>query len=387
MAVVTLENQDSNPFKILIVEDSASARFKIIDALKGLDAAILEADDGTTALSILKQEADTIDLVLSDLVMKIMHGDELCKIIRKGLGFKDLPVIILSSQNDKDSILRLFQAGANDYLFKPFTPKELLARIQSHLEQRKLNTILKKTIQELSDLNRMKDHFLAACSHDFRSPLQGIMGFTELLMLEDSLNESQLSTLKSIMTSVTQLHELIDSLLDFSLAGNKPEDISKIPMDLVAVVKTCVSNISFTANNKHIEIKITPCKNLPMLNANPNALSRIFSNLLSNAVKFSSPEDSITIDFKNNGNASISVSITDTGTGIGDDVIPIIFDRYSKASRKGTLGEKSTGLGLYITKQLVELHHGKIDVASQINTGSCFTVTFPLNIQKPSISE
>lgn len=387
MAVTPLENKDSNSFKILIVEDSPSARFKIIDTLKGLDAVILEADDGTTALSILKQETETIDLVLSDLVMKVMHGDELCKTIREGLGFKDLPVIILSSKTDKDTILRLFQAGANDYLFKPFTPPELLARIQSHLEQRKLNKILKQTIQELSDLNRMKDHFLAACSHDFRSPLQGIMGFTELLMLEDSLNESHLDTLNSIMISVTQLHELIDSLLDFSLAGNKPEEISKIPMNLVSVVKSCVNNVQFSAKNKNIKIKTTPCMDLPTITGNPNALSRIFTNLLSNAVKFSSPEGLITIDFNNNGNESISISITDTGVGIAEDVIPIIFDRYSKASHKGTNGEKSTGLGLYITKQLVELHHGKIDVASQVNKGSCFTVTFPLKVQKSSISK
>lgn len=377
---MNLENHDSEPLTILIVDDSSSARIKIVSSLTGLEANIIEADDGSSAFSILMREMASIDLVISDLVMKEMHGDELCKAIRNDLGLKDLPVIILSSNNDKDSVLTLFQAGANDYLYKPFTPQELLARIKSHLEQRKLNKILKQSIKELSELNRMKDHFLAACSHDFRSPLQGIMGFTELLMAEGAMDNYHHSILNNILEAGKQLHDLIDSLLDFSLAGHKPEDISMIPLDLVSLVHACANNISFSAQNKDIRIDISPGRHIPFVHGNPNALSRVISNLLSNAVKFSSPGGSITIDFESHGNDSISFSITDTGVGIPEDNIPIIFDRYSKASRKGTHGEKSTGLGLYITKQLIDLHKGTLEVKSHLTKGSCFTVTLPLNI-------
>lgn len=376
-----MDNAKVDKFHILIVDDSSSARMKVISSLESLHTEILEADDGITALSILEREKDTIDLVISDLVMKELHGDDLCLAIRNVLGLQDLPVIILSSKSDKESVLSLFHAGANDYLFKPFTPQELLARIKSHLEQRQLNKILKKNIKELSELNRMKDHFLAACSHDFRSPLQGILGFTELLMNEDSIGDFHQSILQNIMDAGNQLHDLIDSLLDFSMAGHKPEDISMIPIDLVSVVQSCANNISFSAENKDIRIDVSPCRELPFVHGNPNALSRIFSNLLSNSVKFSPIGGAVSIVFQNLGNESVSVSIKDTGVGIADEVIPMIFDRYSKASRKGTLGEKSTGLGLYITKQLVELHQGTIDVESVLNEGSCFTVTLPTNLQ------
>lgn len=374
-----MDNNVTDKLNILTVDDSFSARIKIVSSLDGLHANIFEADDGTTALDILRDNKDIIDLVISDLVMINMHGDELCSIIRTELGLTDLPVIILSSNNDKETVLNLFQAGATDYLFKPFTPQELLARIRSHLEQRKLNKILKHNIQKLSELNRMKDHFLAACSHDFRSPLQGIMGFTELLISDGSINEMNQSILANILEAGKQLHDLIESLLDFSLAGHKPEDIPMIPLDLVAVLESCVTNTTFSAGNKGITLEMNLCKGLPFLTGNPNALSRIFSNLLSNAVKFTPPGGSVTIDFNNLDNQAISVSISDTGVGITDEVVPIIFDRYSKASRKGTQGEKSTGLGLYITKQLIEIHNGSIDVKSQPDKGSCFTVTFPIS--------
>ncbi|MBU1169162.1 MAG: response regulator [Proteobacteria bacterium] len=373
-----MDNNSSKKLHILVVEDSSSARMSIVTSLQAIDAVIHEADDGMSALSFLRQENTSVDLVLSDLIMKAMDGDELCHKIRNELGHKDLPVIILSSQTDKDSILKLFNAGATDYLYKPFMAEELVARIKAHLEQRKLHKILKKNINELSELNKMKDHFLAACSHDFRSPLQGILGFTELLINDSSLSAHHRSSLKNIIESGNQLHNMIESLLDFSLAGNKPEDITMIPLHLIDIIETCVKTISFTADNKKINVQINPVTDFPFFKGNPNALFRIFNNLLSNAVKFTSPGGRVTVDFENKNTGFISISVTDTGMGIPEDMIPNIFDRYSKASRKGTMGEKSNGLGLHITRQLVELHSGEITVKSHLNKGSCFTVTFPL---------
>lgn len=373
-----VDNCDSNSLHILVVEDSSSARLAIVSSLKGIDAEIHEANDGLPAYNLLRQDPARIDLVLSDLVMKKMHGDELCAKIRNELGIKDLPIIILSSKTEKETILKLFRSGANDYLFKPFTPEELVARIRAHLDQRLLNKVLKTTIAELRESNRMKDHFLAVCSHDFRSPLQGIIGYTDLLLNDDALNARHKKILQNIMKSGSQLHGLIESLLDFPLAGKKPENIPMRPVNLADVIRSCVTSCSFSAVNKDIQLLFSPPADLPMLTGNAHALSRVFSNLLSNAIKFTPAGGTVAVDIRPDDGRNLSISVQDNGIGIAEEVIPTIFDFYSKASRKGTQGEKSTGLGLFISRQLVDLHKGKIHVASRIDKGSCFTVILPL---------
>lgn len=371
-------NDGIDPLNILVVEDSTSARSCIVSSLEGIDARIYETDDGFPAYSLLKEDPSNIDLVLTDLVMKKMHGDELCKKVRSDLGIKDLPIIILSSRSEKETILRLFQAGANDYLFKPFIPEELVARIKAHLDQCLLNKLLKATIDELRESNRMKDHFLLTCSHDFRSPLQGIIGYTDLLMNDHALTEDHKKVLRHIMASGSRLHGLIESLLDFPLADNTNEDAVMVPIDLLELLQSCAANSSFRAANKEIRLTLSPQPELPPLIGNANALSRVFDNLLSNAIKFTPRGGTITVDAGTAGEGNVSISVRDSGIGIAAEAIPTIFDFHSKASRMGTQGEKSTGLGLYISRQLVDLHKGRIQVQSRIDEGSCFTVTLPL---------
>ncbi|WP_459925535.1 ATP-binding response regulator [Desulfatiferula olefinivorans] len=375
-----MDSPQSDPLHILVAEDSLSARMSIVNSLSGLDVVIHEADDGAPALEYLKQETPVIDLVLSDLIMKTMDGDELCRKIRNELGRRELPVIILSSQTDKDTIIRLFKAGATDYLFKPFIPEELVARISAHLEQRRLTKILEYHIVELEDLNRMKDHFLAACSHDFRSPLQGILGYTELIMKTGSPAENHRSYLTKIMTAGKQLQDMIESLLDFSLVTQKREDVRMFPLNPADLLDNCVSTASSSAMLKNISIVQASSGTIPLIKGNTNALTRVFNNLLSNAVKFTPPGGQITLSCTHQINDNtLCVAVTDNGIGIPPDILPTIFDRYSKGSRKGTRGEKSTGLGLFITRQLVELHGGTISVDSRPNAGTCFTVTLPLS--------
>jgi signal transduction histidine kinase len=225
----------------------------------------------------------------------------------------------------------------------------------------------------------MKDHFLAACSHDFRSPLQGVLGYAELIIADHSLPEKHRGLIKKITRSGKQLQDMIESILDFSLAGNRPEDVKMIPLNLVDILDACISNVAASAEAKQITIDYPDFGIMPILTGHINALSRVFNNLLSNAVKFTPEGGQITLAcIHNTAENCLAVSISDTGIGIPEEILPGIFDRYSKSSRKGTHGEKSTGLGLFITRQLVELHGGTITVNSRPNAGTCFTVTLPI---------
>lgn len=363
---------------ILVVEDSISARMKIVSCLEMLDVNIYETDDGTSAFAILMEKKQTIDLVLTDLNMKIMDGDELCYKIRNELQRPDLPVIVLSSSIDKKTTVNLFSMGATDYLYKPFTAEELVARINTHLERLRLNDILIKQIKQLNDLNQMKDDLLAVCSHDFRSPLQVILGYTELLMGDTAAKDHQKNMLASIRTSGENLLEMINEIL---VIGKGEKELEKIEMTVLPVrniIRSCITNFYSIAAKKNISLSFIDIDVNPFINGNQNSLTRIFNNLLSNAIKFTPSGGSVTIGLEIDEDKILQISISDTGIGIPENKIHLLFDRYSDASRKGTNGEKNTGLGLFITKELIDAHNAAIEITSKVDEGSCFIIKFPL---------
>ncbi len=363
---------------ILVVEDSNSVRKKIVDSLKMLDLEIFEADDGTSALKILRNRKLNIDLVLTDLNMKTMDGDELCRIIRNDLKRSELPVIVLSSKIDKKTTVSLFNTGATDFLYKPFTAEELVVRIDTHLERLRLNKILIKQIGELKELNQIKDDFIAVCSHDFRSPLQIIMGYTEIMMGDDTTTNNQSKMLTSIKKSADNLLEMIDEILVLGKAERLTGTVGITSQPIKNLIRSCVTNFYGLATKKNITLNFSDIDSSPMVNGNQNELTRIFNNLLSNAIKFTPAGGVVSVRLNVEKNKTFTASISDTGIGIADDAIPQLFKKYSNLSQKGTEGEQTTGLGLFITKELIEKNQGEIKVESEISKGSCFIVKLPI---------
>ena len=129
--------------------------------------------------------------------------------------------------------------------------------------------------------------------------------------------------------------------------------------------------------NKQIDMKLeNKLQQEDLIFANPDALKRVMTNLLSNAIKFTPKKGKINIRLEEHDAQSIALSVHDSGIGIAPDLIPKLFDRFSKASREGTEGENGTGLGLSIVKELVEKQDGNIIVTSNKGEGSCFKITF-----------
>src|SRR3989339_269177 len=211
--------------KLLVVDDSAMMRKIIRTELESAGYQVADAQDGVEALELLKKEHQRIDLVITDYMMPEMQGDELCIKIRNDLGNKSLPVIFLSAMGERDSILNIFKAGASDYIVKPFAKEELLARIRVHLEARRLNKLLENQVMELKKLNKLKDEFLAITSHDLRAPLNGIMGFSQLLAEDDNLTDLQKEFLGHIFSSGEFLLELIGDILYLGRINSETGDL------------------------------------------------------------------------------------------------------------------------------------------------------------------
>ncbi|MFH1147339.1 MAG: response regulator [Pseudomonadota bacterium] len=361
--------------KALVVDDDRLPKAIIIPALEQQGVIVYEAENGKAAFDIIRSKPAEIDIVVTDLEMPEMKGDALCHKIRKELGLTELPVIFLSAMPDKAVILDLFKIGATDYVVKPFLKEELMARLNVHLEIQVQKKILKKNIVEMNRLGKLKDDFLAICSHDLRAPLNGILGCAELLLGDDSVREDHKGYLSDIRESGKSLLSLIEKLLDVSRmqAENGSE---MIPLSVVDTAQSSLNMLRHNAAPKGIELRLRNNAKKPVVYGEADSLARVFDNLISNAIKFTPAGGVVTVQIDHLED-SVVISFIDTGIGIAEDKIPHLFEKFSKASQSGTSGEKSAGLGLAITKELVDKLAGRIEVSSQIGKGSCFRVMLP----------
>lgn len=372
---------------VLIVEDNRGARdlLNIIITREGFKTML--AENGVEAFQLMKKHEQEIDLVITDLMMPEMNGDELCLKIRKELGNKTVPVIFLSGMTEKDSILKIFKAGASDYVVKPFAKEELMARVGVHLKTMVLTRQQATQVKNLKRLNTLKDDFLAITSHDLRAPLNGILGFTDLLLSENSFSDTQKEYLTHVKNSGDFLLSLINDILDLGKLQSEDSELEKDILALDQVMASSVNTIQHMASPKQIELVLeSDLKKPAYILGSQSSLIRVFNNILSNAIKFTPVSGKIVQVVKLIENDSkISISIIDNGIGIAKEKLPSLFNKYSKVSRSGTAGEKGTGLGMSITKELVEKHDGSIHVTSEVNKGTCFQLIFPLAGGKPEL--
>lgn len=374
---------------VLVTEDAPLARRVIVACAQQLGVNVIEAGDGVAALDILRQRTPKVDLVITDMHMPRMNGDELCRNIRMELGLKELPILLLSGTADHETKLRLFQAGATDYLEKPFIKEELIARLGVYLKRQQLDRHLRENIMHLRELDKLKDEFLSICSHDLRTPLTGVLGFADILLRDPEIHAAQRNMLQQIHNSGHYLLELINDLLDLGHAQAQKENMEFEPLDVLELLTQCAGAFQSLAQKKSITLALRsePGSQYAIVAGNRTALSRVFTNLISNAIKFTLEGGRVTLQVKRDESRDLLViACTDSGIGIPSAMLPDLFNRYSKVSRPGTSGERGTGLGLSITRELVENHDGQISVKSIEWEGSTFTVELPV-YHSPAVVE
>ncbi len=391
-AILSAVNKVLKPAEIvrgltaLVVDDSEIARRIVSKFLKREGITVILAEDGLQALDILRQRCEEIDMVVTDMIMPVMDGCELTRKIRGELNLSDLPVLFLTGGEEQSELLKVFKAGATDHLVKPFAKEELLARIMVHVKRNLMNKQLRNMVNELTDLNHMKDNLLAVCSHDLRSPLNGILGFADMLLEKEYLEAEDKEGLSHIKASGNILLGLINDILDLSKAKAETVELKMEPIEIFNVVKTSIRSLKQMADDKGQEIQLSnQCEGAVIL-GNAGGLGRVFNNLLSNAIKFTPEKGTIRIEIEPESEDHISVKVMDTGIGIPKDKIPCLFDQFTKTSQIGTSGEQGTGLGMSIVKEILENHGVTIDVESDVQEGSCFNLHFALSKESPVTS-
>ncbi len=255
--------------------------------------------------------------------------------------------------------------------------REELERLNAELADR--NRELKDANTRLHELSNMKEEFLALTTHDLRSPLAVISGvinfFTSGRLGE--LTPEQQKMVSMMERNTGNLIELVNDLLDASKLESGSIRLDITADDLHTIAAELSETMTPLAADKGIDLHVNIPADLPHVRADRAKLRRILVNLLSNAIKFTNRGGRVTISAEHIDGV-IRISVTDTGVGIAPEDVARLFDKYEQARSRATRSEKGTGLGLYITKQLVELHGGTINVESTLGEGSTFAFTLPV---------
>ena len=349
---------------ILVVDDSRLIRKMLSSKLKENLYDVKAAEDGQEALELIGKGA--FDIVLLDIVMPDTSGIEVLEAIRKTHSMTELPVIMVTAQDETEEIVNTLSLGANDYITKPVDMPVVLARIKTQLTLKRSDEALKKYSKELEHSNRLKDLFIDIMGHDLLKPAE-IASLSAEFMLDKEKDPDKTKILQNILQSQVRIIDMIEnaSILAKLESG---ERLEYKKCDLDDILRSAAEELTYSAIEKGMQIKINADGETPSL-VNP-LIHDVFSNILGNAVKYGPSGSEVTAEITNN-NGCWRISVADRGPGIPDEHKEAIFDRF-KRLEKGAV--KGSGLGLAIVKKVVEAHEGRCWVEDRPGGGSIFYV-------------
>ena len=248
---------------------------------------------------------------------------------------------------------------------------------RSNQELNNLTRTLHKKNAQLARLNTIKNQFLGMASHDLRKPISVILSYSEFLVDEakEQLDEEQMSFLGRIENSALFMKRLVDDFLDVSAIEAGRFQLTLKPTSVAEVLERSLVLAKIQATKKGIELKITIDQGLPDILIDGDKIEQVMGNLLGNAIEHSLPEQYVSIVLKKI-EGQLSFSVRDSGAGMSPEIMDQLFTPFSAPASVKTGGEKSTGLGLTITRKIVDAHKGKIIAESEEGLGTTFTILF-----------
>jgi len=370
--------QDIQGSKILVVDDDRLNARILTSILKPEGYAVADVDSGEAAI----EQYGTFkpDLVLLDVMMPGINGFETCRRLRTLYGDNLAPVIFITAKNESDDVVEGLAAGGVDYLPKPFRPKEALARIRVHLQNRLLNAQQARLVAQLSNANAAKNRLLGMAAHDLRNPLASIRALAEFLSdgTVGTLTADQLDLVKNIHDASQSMLSLVNELLDFSVVESGELTIKPTTTAIMELLTKSVYLNNINAARKGTRILLEPGDADRRLLIDADKVRQVIDNLLSNAIKFSPPNSTVTLRTEDTA-AHYSILVRDQGPGVPEGERDKLFQDFGRTSVRPTGGEQSTGLGLAICKKIMESHGGSIAAENQPTGGCIFKITFPLS--------
>ncbi|MBW8686761.1 ATP-binding protein [Chitinophaga rhizophila] len=382
--------------RILIVDDNADMR-DYLQRLLEKQYIIDTAANGKLALEKIKSH--TPELVISDIMMPEMDGIELLHHIKHTAATDSLPVILVSARAGEEAKIEGYDIGADDYLTKPFSSKELQARVRAQIRISRLHRhaidILQHSAEELEKKveertaellrkNSELEQFAYIASHDLQEPLRKIRTFSELLQKSLQKGNPVNNYFEKIQSSAARMTQLIKDVLDYSRLANTEGKF--IPIDLNTVLQNVKIDFDLLIEQKQAVIQNNT---LPVVKGVPLQLQQLFTNLIGNSLKFSEKQPLITITaqplpaseipfyqgLKEDENY-VKLEFADNGIGFEQQFAERIFAIFQRLNERKVYA--GTGIGLALCKKIVENHHGVIRANGKLNEGATFTVILPV---------
>jgi two-component system sensor histidine kinase/response regulator len=354
---------------VLVVDDNEMNRDVLSRRLKREGFAVVAVDGGQAAIDRLG--AEPFDIILLDVMMPHVSGLDVLRWVRARRGLAEAPVIMVTAKDQSEDVVEALGLGANDYVVKPIDFPVLMARVRTHLN--------------LKRLSELKDEFLRIASHDLKNPLTEIMGtagLVESLVPPGKPMPERLHGLVSRQKAAAKrMQGIIEDFLDQQAAEYGALQLSLAPVDLAELAAEAVESCQVAAQAKGITVKAEPAPGVAPVMADRARLAQVVQNFVDNAVKFGRSGDTVVARTRLDGD-KLLLEVSDTGPGLQEADFAKVFSKYGRLSNRPTGGEKSTGLGLSIAKQLVEQHRGEIGVRN--NEGPGATFWFSLPTQAPS---
>jgi signal transduction histidine kinase len=329
---------------------------------------VSEASNGKSALKELS--TNKFSCVLLDQYLPDMSGIEILSNLKEEC--YESPIIVLTGINDRKNDLKAMEMGAVEYLIKEDVNETSLERSIRYAVERQ------KILKELLSANRIKDEFLAAMSHELRTPLNAVIAFSECLSsgIYGEMSEKQADIINRISGAGQHLRSIVDNIFSVSTLEKEKIKINLQEVDIVKSLRFCMTLIQGKAIENNVKTHVDITDKEVIIHADSDKINQVIINLLSNAIKFSEDGDVFITLKKNNGFADITVE--DNGMGIDEKRLKYIFKPFEQAD--GTITRKfgGVGLGLSISKNIVDIHKGLITVESKNGIGSKFLVRLPL---------
>jgi signal transduction histidine kinase len=342
---------------ILIVDDVPANVLLLVRMLTERGYRTRTALGGKLALEAARTEPP--DLILLDITMPEMNGYEVCEQLKADEALQAIPVIFISALHETLDKVKAFRVGGVDYVTKPFQFEEVYARVQTHLQLRRLE--------------KLRDDLTHMLIHDLRNPLTMICGFLDLLESEaQGYSASTRKLLPRARRSAEDLRNMIGSILDVSKMGAGELRLQSEVCDLHALIRAVVATAQSLPDNGVVTLAARKSP-LP-LTLDASLIRRVLQNLLSNALKYTPPGGGVRLVVTPSP-TEVRVAVTDTGPGIAREQQQRIFKKFGQV--EDHRNRQGTGLGLAFCKLAVEAHGGCIGVESEVGKGSTFWFTLP----------
>lgn len=361
--------------RILAVDDTPDNLILLQTILEVEGYEIDLVADGASALQQVVESPP--DLILLDVMMPMMDGFEVTRKLRNNPAIDYIPILLLTAFNDA-SVVEGLDAGADDFIRKPFDQDELMARVRSLLR-------LKHSLDAQRSMARAREDFVSRLTHDLRTPLVASDRMLTLFKQEVfcPISSEMQQAVSAMMRSNRNLLDMVNTLLEVSRFEAGQKTMAFDSCNIIEIVQEVVQELNPLAEEKDISVKIDTNyfekqqENAAIVMGDRLELRRVVGNLVGNAIKFTDAGGVIVrilqTSTPDTGKEWVLVEIEDTGYGIAFEDQAQLFERF----RQGKNKRAGSGLGLHLSRRIVETHNGTIEVFSELGKGSKFTVRLP----------